>query len=255
MEELPMKPLGSEQPITEPVTESAPPVTTPTEPPKKKRGRPKKKLPPPDDPRPQSKDEPKEKKPMSRCAFMVTKNTSQKVLVSVPDIDGVVRENIESRMVVTEEQCPNLADGINGFCLQHSYPIKAQTYRVIPVEVISTEADATGKPVTVTKIEQKRMIFNIGEHLPAQHYTPEEIENLYNNGTIGYRQSQTSVDSNRNKRDMSDVEIDAMLTDRMPQEIVGILNAENFSEVVLYKILSKTSSTLVTDKIRELLRQ
>ena len=203
-------------------------------------------------------DKPKLKDPepqlSDQCLFMITKNESKKVLVTQNDHDGTPQQYPEDRMVTTVEQCPNSANGINGFCQQHSYPVLKSTYKVIPIEITRIESDDLGKPTVITETEQKRMTFNVGEHLPAQHYTQEELDELHATGIIGFRTSLTSIDSNRNKRDMSDQEIDALLMDKRPEEIVGILGTEDFTEMALHKVLGKTASLLVIDKIRSLLK-
>lgn len=198
-------------------------------------------------------DNPRPKEPSIKCLFVDKKNKPTKVLVTREDPDGNLQQETQDRMMTVEEQCPNPANGINGFCQQHSYPVLKSTYKVIPVEVTKTESDELGKIRVVTETENKRMTFNIGEHLPAQHYTPEEINELHTTGVIGFRTSLTSIDSNRDKRDMSDQEIDAMMMDKRPEEIAGIVGTENFTEIALHKILGKTNEPVVIDKIRSLL--
>ncbi len=154
------------------------------------------------------------------------------------------------RLIWEEAPCVNPANGINGFCQAHSYPVLSpvsKTVEEVSEEMVRTSSGAIHK---FKETKSKKYIYNIGEHLPSDNFTDDEIREYYESGYIGKRISMTEVMSEKISKKLNDYEIGALLQNKTADEVIQILKINRYSEETLYKILAISTDSKVQQEIR-----
>lgn len=178
------------------------------------------------------------------CAFSSKRQEYVKVLVEEPGRSPVEIDRPE----YVDVPCTNEADGENGFCKHHSYPILKAIYYMIEEVVEQNVHGQDGELHTTKKKSKSNRIFNQGEHANPDEISKERLQLYIESGHIGIRKSMTEVVSNRFARTLDDTEIDE-LTSRPVKEVLNILNVETYCQVTLAKIGARSASKKVQDEV------
>lgn len=230
----------------------------PTE--KKKRGRPPRKSqptpninssdsPPPEGVPTVSAEAKKEiKKVILPCPFINVQAEQIRVLVDKPQYSRPVEE---TKLHYVEKVCGKPADGINGYCHMHSYPVLAPVSKTVELER-SQWIEINGKPEHVKKTETVTLLYNVGEHIDSSQFTFKELEEYFMSSLIGHRLGQHNVDVHRGKRHLDRARVDRILAENSPQEVASILKLSNFDTETLNLFDVAAKSDLIKEAIRGL---
>ena len=178
---------------------------------------------------------------------------TQKPKQVVVTFDGIYGESDERRMLWEGEPCANSVNGQNGFCKEHSYPVLKPVSKQIEISETSYRSAGDGKVTPKTTTRLATVLWNVGEHLPTDHFTDKEIDELFKFGFIGQRISQSHYLQNEVKRSLADNEIIDLLNNNSPDNVVGVIRNANYNTETLMKIYARTTNGHIQDALKKIL--
>lgn len=184
-------------------------------------------------------------RPKKRCKFVGKK------IEQIPYTDkwGKPRTQLKWK----DLPCEAAADGLNGYCKSHTYPVMVPVAKLITRKVIeNVETSAGVMEAEVQKSEN--IVWNVGEHLPMEHFTDAEIQALYQSGQLGIRITEDVVRKVTDFKSLTSEECDAFM-ERSHAEILAILSAENYDKETVSRLLARAKAKPVQDELRKQLEK
>ena len=196
-------------------------------------------------PAPKETPPPKEKN-IGNCPFIEVKKEEIKVLTDLPQYRGPIE--VKSLLYVNHV-CNAPADGINGYCHMHSYPVQVPIAKRAEIKR-KQWVNIAGKPEEIETSETMSFIYNVGEHIDSRLFTKKEIEDFYFFGKIGKRLGQSNVLIHKGKRHLDEGQVGFLLSENSAQEVASMIKLNNYDEETLELISAKTNHTTVKEAVR-----
>lgn len=149
-----------------------------------------------------------------------------------------------------EEKCTHKPDGFNGYCKEHSYVVVSTVAKKVK-ETITQNVKIGSNVKTVTDEIETIKIFNVGETLPIDQFSKQELHDHLMGGNLAIRTSQNEHKMLNKLTRLEDPQIDKILSSHPPHEIELYINRSNFDKDTLERFLFKADVGVVKDIIRK----
>ena len=189
----------------------------------------------------------KERESLGKCKMVI--KTPEMAEFTEAIRDGGV--STFKRLIWNEGECGKDADGLNGYCKNHTYPVLQPVLRDSDEKKTERLMSSTGQVHTVETSVKTHTILNVGEWLPASRYKDSEIEELFKSGKIGIQVENDQVKADKQATTLSADEINYQLKQRNPEEVAGAIEVSNYSQDTLKRMLAMTREPLIVDAIRK----
>jgi hypothetical protein len=175
------------------------------------------------------------------CKFNVGRPVQVQYVDAYGDKKGMLKNQ--------DTKCTHVADGLNGFCLDHSYVVIAPVAKSVN-EIITQNVKIGNNIKEVTDEVESIKIFNVGEPLPASKFSKQEINDHFLAGNLAVRTQQNEHKMYNKLASLDDAAIDGIVA-HPPHEIEMYLSRGELNKETLEKFLFKVTSESTKDVIRK----